>query len=217
MYSLPKTRTTQQITGGRNIEKAFNNICSFLINCTTAKIDEPEGITLTAYTAYQNDPNPEIAKKILIETKKLFKDGQTTPISYSYPNGIPDKHTKTTWNLERKDFHRAVSYLIDRQPWPKFTFAPIEMAFSFRFKLIDPATGVELPNQKIESSLVMWLSKSCVCSPELYFPFEQENEKFHATIKRIEPFLPFKFEYKYLRLGKPNKTNKNYIFTKLSK
>lgn len=116
-YFLPKARTTQQITGGRNIEKAFNNICSFLINCTTAKIDAPKGITLTVYTAYQHDPNPEITEKILIETTKLFKDGQTTPIGYSYPEGIPDKHKKTTWNLEIKDFHRAISYLIDGQPW----------------------------------------------------------------------------------------------------
>lgn len=94
----------------------------------------------------------------------------------------------------------------------KFTFGLIEIAFSYRFKLVDPATGEELPNQEIESSLVTWLERNCVCSPDLYFPFEKENEQFYEIIKRIEPFLPFKFEYKYLRFGKSNKANTNYIF-----
>lgn len=214
-YSLPKSRTTQQLIGGRKIEKAWDNVCYFLANCTTTKPDQPTRISLSAYTAFQDDPNPEIADKIIQETQLLFDNGQTDPLSYAYPSGIPDKQTKTDWEIETNDLQRAIDYLIKGQPWPKFTFGPIELLITFHFKLLDPTTETELPNQEDKSSLMIWLSRNCVCSPDLYFPYEQTNNNFNKTFKKIEPFLPFKLEKKYLRLGQPNKKKTQYTFTKL--
>jgi hypothetical protein len=214
-YSLPKSRTTQQLSGGRKIEKAWDNVCNFLTNCTTTKPDQPTRISLTAYTAFQGDPNPEIADKIIQETKQLFDSGQTEPVSYAYPSGIPDKQIKTEWDVEISDLKKAIDYLVKGQPWPKFTFGPIELFVIFYFKLIDPTTKTELPNQYNKSSLMIWLSRNCVCSPDLYFPFEQADENFKETIQKLEPFLPFKLEEKYLRLGRPNKAKTQYIFTKI--
>ena len=214
-YSLPKSRTTQQLIGGRKIEKAWDNICSFLTNCTTTKPEELTRISLIAYTAFQGDPNPEIADQIIKETKQLFDNGQTDPVSYAYPSGIPDRQTKTEWNIEVKDLQKAIDYLIKGQPWPKFTLGPVELIITFYFKLIDPTTKAEIPNQEEQSSLLIWLSRNCICSPDFYFPFEQADENFKRTIERLEPFLPFKLEEKYLRLGRPNKAKTLYTFNKL--
>ncbi len=111
-YSLPKSRTTQQLHGGRKIEKAWENVGSFLNNCTTARPEQPTSISLTAYTAFTGDPNPEIADKIIAATRQIFGGGQTDPIAYSYPSDIPVKQTKTEWRLEGQDVKKAVEYLI---------------------------------------------------------------------------------------------------------
>lgn len=214
-YSLPKSRTTQQLNGGRKIEKAWENICSFLDNCTTTKIDKPTSISLTVYSAFQGDPNPEIAEKIIQETKCLFHIGETIPIAYSYPNGIPDKQTKTEWQLDVNDLQKALDYLINGQPWPKFTFGPIELLVTFYFKLVDPKTKAELKNQEEKSSLMVWLSRNCVCSPDFYFSFEAADQEFYQYLQSIESYLPFKLEEKYLRLGRPNKSKTRFTFTKL--
>ena len=215
LYSLPKSRTTQQLIGGRKIEKAWENVCLFLTNCTTAKPDQVTNITLTAHTAFQGDPNPEIADKIIRETKQLFDSGVTKPIAYSYPSGIPDAQTKTEWNIEIEDLQKAIDYMINGQPWPKFTFGPIELLVTYSFKLIDPITKKELPNQEKNSSLIIWLSRNCICSSDLYFPFEKVDENFNEAINKMKPFLPFKLEEKYLRIGRPNKSNTQYIYKKL--
>lgn len=111
----------------KKIEKAWENVCNFLINCTTTSPTEPTSILLTAYTAFQGDTNPEIADKIIEDTKQLFGFGQTEPISYAYPSGIPNKQTKTEWNIETKDLQKVIDYLIKGQPWTKFTFGPVEL------------------------------------------------------------------------------------------
>ena len=214
-YSLPKSRTTQQIIGGRKIEKAWENVCSFLENCTNTNPELPTKISLTAYSAFQGDPNPEIADKIIQETKRLFDNGDTNPVSRAYPSGIPDKQTKTEWNIEQRDIQRVIEYLVKGQPWPRFTFGPVELLVIYYFKLIDPITKTELPNQEEKSSLMIWLSRNCVCSADLYFPFEEANENFNKTVQKLTPFFPFKLEEKYFRLGKLNKSKTQYSFTKL--
>ena len=214
-YSLPKSRTTQQLIGGRKIEKAWDKVSNFLNNCTTTSPEQPTSISLTAYTAYQGDPNPEIADKIIYETKEVFGIGQTAPLSYHYPSGIPDKQTETEWNIETKDLQKALDYMINGQPWQKFTFGPIEMILSFNFKLIDPTTKKELPKQEEKSSLIIWLSRNCICSPVLCFPYEPNDENFKIILEKIEPFLPFKLDEKYFRLARPNKAKTQYVFTKL--
>ena len=215
-YSLPKSRTTQQLTNGRKIEKTWDNISSFLSNCTTVRPDNPTSLSLTAYTACNGDANPEIADKIIADTKLIFGAGQTDPIAYAYPSGVPDKQTKTEWRLTANDLKRSVDYLINGQPWHKFTFGPIELTISYDFKLIHPETKKELPNQDLSSRIIVWLSRSCVCSPDLYFPFDKVDSEFRDYLNDADRFLPFKLEEKYLRLGRPNKNRSEHVFTKIA-
>ena len=62
---------------------------------------------------------------------------------------------------------------------------------------------------------MIWLSRSCVCSPDLCFPFDKVDRELYDYLKDIERFLPFKLEEKYLRLGRPNKNKSGHIFTKI--
>jgi len=215
LYSLPKNRTTQQLNGGRKVETAWGNVCNFLTNCTTINPDSPTKISMTAYEAFPGDSNPEIADKIIEETKKVFDNAKTAPLAYFYSSGIPTKQTTTTWEIDKKNLNKALDYLSKGQPWPKFSIGPIELIISYDFKLVDPKTRKEIPNQKNESSLLIWLSRTCFCSPLFYFPFEQAGNEFHDYLNNIKPFIPFKLEDKYLRLGRTNKNKTNYIYTKL--
>ena len=212
LYSLPKSRTTQQLNGGRKIDKSWSNVCHFLNSCTTVRSDQPTSVTLVAYRAYKDDSNPEIADKIIHGTQQFFGAGETNPPNSVYPSGFPDRQE---WNFEAHDFQKVIDYLIDGQPWPKFTFGPIELSISFYFKLIDPVTKVELANQDLKSNLLIWLGRSCVCSPHLYFPFDKADSDFDNYLERISNFLPFKLDPKYLRLAQPNKTRTRYIWQKI--
>lgn len=212
-YSLPKSRTTQRLTGGK-IEKVWERVTSFLINCTTATIHEPTGVDLKAYSAWQGDEHPEVADKIIADTKVVFGQPKTDPVSYHYPSGVPDTQTKNEWRLDKAELQKAVDYLINGQPWAKFTFGPVELIVSYDFKMVDPITKVELPNQEQKSRLIIWISRSCCCSPYLAFPFDIATKDFYNYLNNTENHLPFKLEYKYLRLVRPNKNGTGYIYSK---
>jgi hypothetical protein len=110
---------------------------------------------------------------------------------------------------------KAVDYLINGQPWAKFTFGPVELIISYDFKLLAPTTKVELPNQEQSSRLMIWLSRNCCCSPDLSFPFGTATKDFSNYLNKIEPHLPFKLEHKYLRTARPNKNGTAYVYSKL--
>jgi len=215
-YSLPKSRTTQRLTGGK-IEKVWGSLTSFLANCTTVSVCDPTSIDLIAYSAWKDDEHPEIADEIIAQSKKVFGEPKTEPVSYHYPSGIPDTQTKSEWKFVKSDLLNVLDFLIKGQPWPKFTFGPIELIVSYTFKLIDPTTKIELPNQTNDSGIMVWLSRSCCCSPDLYFPFERADQNFKNYLNKIETYLPFKLEEKHLRLGRPNKSKTQYTFTRLVK
>lgn len=214
-YSLPKSRTTQRLTGGK-IEKVWAGVTSFLTNCTTVSIDEPSSVCLIAYSAWKDDEHPEVADKIIADTKVVFGQPKTEPVTFHYPSGVPDTQTKNEWRLDKTDLQKTVDYLISGQPWAKFTFGPVELIVSYDFKLVNPTTKVELPNQEQNSRLMVWLSRSCCCSPDLCFPFDTATKDFNDYLNKIETYLPFKLEHKYLRLARPHKNGTAYIYSKLS-
>lgn len=212
-YSLPKSRTTQRLNGGK-IEKVWSGLTNFLTKCTTTSLQESTNIELIAYSAGKDDENPEHADKIIADAKLVFGEPKIEPIAYHHPSGVPQTETKNEWSIDKSDLIKAVEYLIKGQPWPKFTFGSLELIVSFNFKLIDPITKSELLNQQNNSRILVWLSRSCCCSPVLCFPFETIDQNFKDYINKIEAFLPFKLEKKYLRLARPNKNKTQYTFTK---
>ncbi|MEN0054352.1 MAG: hypothetical protein AAGC65_11815 [Mucilaginibacter sp.] len=215
IYSLPKSRTTQSLPG-KKIEKVWNNIQLFLETCTTANIENPTTISLHAFSADEDHgESPELAQEVLEYTKSNFGAGATSSIGNLYPQNIPLKQTVTDWDLDTGDLKKAVDFMIKGQPWPKYNLGPVELILSYDFKLIDMASNTELPNQQFTSSVLIWLSRRNCVIPSLCLPFEEPNEKFWNYIDSIEPFLPFKLERKYLRLGKSNKKGTSNMFSKL--
>src|SRR5690606_9628504 len=142
-YSLPKSRTTQQLIRGRKIDKAWDNVCNFLTNCTTATPDKPTKILLTAYSAFPGDSNPEIAAKIIQETKHLFHSRKSEPVSYAYPSGVPDKQIVTEWIIKDKELLQSIDYLSKGQAEPNLSLGPAELMTAFYFKLTDPITTTD--------------------------------------------------------------------------
>ncbi len=214
-YSLPLSRITQALKGGK-IEKVWTNIEHFLKCCTNADIKVPKSIHLNGFTANEDhNEHPDLANELLKKTKSIFGNGTTQSIGYSYSDYKPLNQTKTTWNLSADDLEKALNFLIELQPIPKYNLGPIELIISYDFKLIDNITKIELPNQQYSSSLLIWLSRSKSVSPNLCFPFTQANNDFWSYINNLENFVPFKFDEKYLRLVRSNKKGTANVFSKL--
>ncbi len=215
LYSLPKSRTTQALNG-KKIEKAWESIKLFLATSTTANITLPTSIYMMGYSASEEFGESSIlADQVIGKAHEAFGVGEISPMSYHYPSGIPSKQIKVKWDLSSNDLSKSLDYIIMGQPWPKYYMGPLELILSYDFKLIDPISKIELPNQQFESSILIWLSRSNCISPDLYFPFEQPDNNFENYISKVEPFLPFKLERKYLRLGRANKKGTANMYSKL--
>lgn len=211
MYFLNKSVTTQKIKG-KKVKDVFNNISEFLSNCTTGDANNPYGIDIKSYSAYDSNDDPEIAKEIVTKLNSLFGEGNTTPLSYHYPSGTPSENTKTEWVINNLMLKKALDYMSEGQPWPKYTFGPVELIVYYSFKLVDPETKNILPNQLNDSSLMIWFSRTAICSPTLYFPFESANDEFKSYLNKIDKFLPFELREKYLRLVYENKKKTGFIY-----
>jgi hypothetical protein len=215
IYTLPQSRTTQALTGGR-IEKVWANVQRFLTTCTNADIKAPNTIYLNGYTAdTDHGEHPDLAIELIEKTQYIFGQGTTGTIGYLYPTGTPLKQTKTNWELTAIDLARALDFLIDAQPLPKYNLGPIELILSYDFKLTDVFSKKELPHQQYPSSLLIWLTRSNCVSPSLCFPFTEPDKDFWGYVDSIEKFIPFKFDRKYLRLGRPNKKGTANVFSKI--
>ena len=209
LYTLPKSRTTQTLRSKKKVEEIWQSVKLFLSTCTTTNELKPSDISLTAYEAYKTDKNPEGANKIIASTKAIFGEGDTNPIAVDYPNA-------TQWTIESEELMKVVEYIQNGQPWPNYVFGPIELLVSYDFKLIDPETKLELPNQEYKSSILIWLGRRSFCSANLYFPFIEAGSDFIKYLGKIESYLPFLLEHKYLKRGRPNKHGTANVYSKLS-
>ena len=186
-YSLPKSRTTQIFRRSKKLEIIWEDLKIFLESCTTASQKNPTSISLTVYEAYKDDKNPELATKIVKDAKSVFGKGTTQNIAVGYPK-------ETSWEINSEILDKAVEYLVNGQPWPRFFFGPIELIITYWFKFIDPDNKTLLENQENESSLMIWLSRNSCCSADLYFPFSEPNDDFKKYINKIDTYLPFNIE-----------------------
>ena len=199
----------QPFRNGNKIEIIWEDIKRFLESCTTTNREEPTYIELTVQEAYKASENQQVAKKIVEDTKAIFGEGKSRPKTDDYPY---EMH----WEIDPRDLHKSVDYIIKGQPWPTFYFEPIRLYMSYWFKLVDPKTKKELKNQQYESALLIFFSGKSCCGPIISFPFSNPDENFKDYLFQIDKYLPFKLESKYLRLGKSNKKGTSNYFRKLS-
>lgn len=214
LYSLPKSRTTQALTG-KKIKKAFENVSSFLENCTTANSNKPNSLRLLAYTAFGKDESMDYSNKLIKDTNIKFGQGVLKPIGFMYPSGQPLEQKQIEWTLDPIDLNPAIEFLKQREPFQKFNLGPIELIISYDFKLVDLASNSEFPNQQYTSHILVWLSRSNCCNLTLSFPFESATKSFYEYLDKLTPLLPCKLELKYLRIGQANKQGTFNKFTKI--
>ena len=200
VYSLSKDRTTQKFNKTK-FQDIIRDIDKFLQSCTTTNINEPEKVELTAYTAYDDTDPKQVLLDIIKKTTDKFGHSDKKPVAYHYPSGEPHQTSQYTWNFSKDRLDDIIQYLLDNSPMPKSNFGPLELYFTYDFKLLDPTNKTILPGQLHASSLLIWFSRGKVCSPTLFFPFEQTDKAFWNYVDNIIPFLPFKLEEKYLRIA----------------
>ncbi|MBX3256154.1 MAG: hypothetical protein KF862_18600 [Chitinophagaceae bacterium] len=216
VYTLSKDRTTQKFnkTKFRDIIKDIEN---FLQSCTTANIREPDEIELTAYTAYDDTDPKQVLLDIIKKTTEKFGQSYKEPLAYHYPGGEPHETSQYTWKFSNDKLDEVIQYILDNSPMPKSNFGPLELYFTYDFKLTDPTSKIVLQNQKHTSYLLIWFSRGKACSPTIFFPFEQAGKEFWNYVDSIIPLLPFKLEEKYLRIAHVNKQGQVKSFRKIQR
>lgn len=216
VYSLSKDRTTQKFNKSK-FKDIIKDIEVFLQSFTMTNIQEPDKVELRAYTAYDETDPSDVLLGIIKKTTERFGLSISEPLSYNYPSGQPDSTTKYTWTFSKDKLNEAVKYIIDNSPMPKSNFGPLELFFTYDFKLIDPTNRTLLQNQEQTSSMLIWFSRGKACSPTMYFPHEQADKNFWDYIDSLVPYLPFKLEEKYLRLAHVNKQGEVSSFKKIKR
>ena len=109
---------------GDHIENIWEDIRVFLDACITIGRDKPTYVELVAYEqTYKVNENKDVAQKIFKGLHDTFREGQTDP-------GIEDYPVHTYWDIDPKELHKVVDYMIRGQPWPTYSFCPIQLRMS---------------------------------------------------------------------------------------
>lgn len=216
VYSLSKERTTQKFNKGK-YHDILRDIENFFQNCATTNISELTSLELTAFSAYDSTDPAEILKEIIKKTSECFGESHKEPIAFHYPSGEPHSTSKYTWTFSKDRLLEVVQYVADNTPMSKSSLGPLEILFTYDFKLVDPVSKNELENQEHLSSLLVWFSRGKSCSPTLFFPFEKADKNFWDYVDKIIPYLPFQLEEKYLRIAHVNRNGEVKSFKKINR
>ena len=183
VYSLPKDRTTQKFNKSK-FQDIIKDIGSFLLNCTTTNISELNTLELTAYTAYDTTDPSEILNEIIKKTSEQFGASDKQPVAFHYPSGEPHSTSQYTWTFTKERLQEVVHYVIHNSPMPKSNFGPLEIYFTYHFKLIDPISKNELENQEHISSLLVWFSRGKSCSTKYFYRLKILTKFFGTTLTK---------------------------------
>jgi len=215
VYSLDKNRTTQKFNRIK-YDQILDDIHAFFNNFTTADVNAPMSLQLTAFTPLDHSDPSDQLDDIILNATKLWGNGKISPIAFHYPSGEPSNAKKYEWEITTDKLREAVNYL-SNVSMPQSKLDSIQLFITYYFKLLDPTTNRELSNQKYNSIFCVWFSKNKSISPTIFFPFENASQEFWNYIDSISTYLPFKLEEKYLRIAIPNKMGKVNSFKKIAR
>ncbi len=216
IYSLSKERTTQKFKQNK-VDQIIDSIRIFLDTCTTTNIENPDSIELTAYAAFNNDDPAELLNEIINKTTQHFGEGYKKPIAFHYQSGESHSTSKYSWTLDKDRLQDAIKYIKNISPMPKSNFGPLELFFSYSFKLTNFNPKNELENQEHASIFSIWFSRGKSCSPTIFLPFENADKEFWNYIDTLSKLLPFRLEEKYLRVAHVNKQGDVKSFKKIGR
>jgi|GEM_PF-3049917 hypothetical protein len=116
------------------------------------------------------------------------------------------------WNLNTEQFEGAFSLLDTLSRDVPLARERAHIQASWRFKFVDPDTGIVLPDQQdmpvidvrlgAGSSLLLTTGKTASAYAWFLFPFENTSPEFESYVSRFQKELIFKFSAKHWRLWK---------------
>ena len=191
----------------------------FLKQFTTAIPDNPDdsnwdSIELNIFNGFEDIKTEDKCWTAINLANEKFGTGQIINVQHPQLYENPPKK-ETIWRLKKENFRAAVDLLINGDPWPKQELGPIQLTFHYKFDLKDLKTKNVVSGQTNQSDIVFWLTRNSMCSPTLNFPFRQADKGFWDYVNEMQPYLPFKFDPKNLRLVTRNKKGTGYKWSKL--
>ena len=216
LYALSKDRTTQRLDR-KGMDDILGDVEAFLRTCTTTTLAGPAAVKLTAYGPYDPKDPVELLQTLVTRTVERFGERTPMPLTYSAHSGQPGAGSKYVWELGGEQLPEALQYFRGSGPLPRSSFGPLELMVSYVFKLVDPRSGLELPDQRHRSDLLLWFSRTASCAPTLYFPFQAAAQPFWSYVDAITPHLPFTLEEKYLKVAQLNKQGQVRSFKKIAR
>ncbi len=203
-YELPMSKVVQAIKGNTQIETAWGSIKYFLSECTTAKINLPD--TLSIEINSHKDRDTDLLEQ---SAQQIF--------------GLPEKHFDgmfdlLRWKLKATQLENAVQFMMDGQPYPKAVRPFISCRIDYFFEFTNPSTQEALIGQEKKSHLAIFLERNSSCLPEFWFPFTTNGDDFYSYIGTLTPFFPFKkLDEKSFRIVAPNKQGTSNFIRKFRK
>jgi hypothetical protein len=168
---------------------------------------------LTIYSNYNDELTDKICDKAVNTAEQKFGKGQRKGVGLIPTDNSVLPRIETCWRIDTRQFPDSVSLLLDVEPWPRQKMGPVELLFSYDFQL----KNVSYKNHPdlYKSDLMVGLLRNSLVTPTLNFPFEEPTKEFWNYIEQIEPFFPFKWDNKNLRVLKPNKKRTGFISSKV--
>jgi hypothetical protein len=193
VYSLPSSKVHQPLIS-RKLPSAWAEIQNFLTNVTSASFVKPDSIQIQIRT-FRN--SSDLDEPLSLGVPELREDPELIDF---LTNGTPQQRPGV-WELESENLNSVIQYFSRIQPTLKNNY-DIELYLSYSFKLINPLTHEFLESQELISHISVYFSRTHICLPTLFFPYQEGNEYFWRYIDSIKQLLPFVLEEKYLKLAR---------------
>ncbi|MGC4100118.1 hypothetical protein [Ferruginibacter sp.] len=180
VYSLPAAKVYQPMKA-KKTALAWQGIQDLLNNVTTADPLVPDDIIIKIHAPFD-------IKTIDPALLEVVDRGEPT-------------ERKGEWKMNAKDLPAALQYFENVQPRLKSNYE-VHLYLTYSFKLVQPADKTILEQQQLKSLFLVYLARTHVCMPTLFFPFEEASVDFWNYIDAIKAYLPFELEEKYCRLAR---------------
>lgn len=127
------------------------------------------------------------------------------------------------WRLGREQAMSAARWMEEISPLPDHWLGPIRLVHDAQYKLIDPDTREDLPNQRADhdfqdgyghmtslSNFRLSMTNKVTLSLWLVLPFTEETEGFENYVRRLADEAPFKLSSKHWKRWQYSKAGNLY-------
>jgi hypothetical protein len=189
--------------GRKTNREAYSETNAFLKLYTDNTV--PHSLTLTLYKADTFDFRS--IKWQLMKRFGLFPRNETWDFGDA-------KQKLWIWTLRPEKIEEGLNFLEAHGNLPDHEYGPLTLNVLWHFRLVDPVTKQEIPNQELipvlderinNSRALLTLKRKSTLSVWFAFPFDKQDSKFMDYLDGFTKNLPFKPSDKHWRLWKKGK------------